>query len=139
MRRLLARLLRMPPPGEEVPTQLEIIPADGGEIWRRDFGGYTLCSRQYLADTTLIERFGPIELRLIVTPTAGGLDFRQRSVALRLGPMTITLPRWLSPGVRAKVRPASLGDRFKVSVAIALHGPGWISAYHGRLDRKERS
>src|SRR5436309_15538246 len=61
--RTLARLARLPAAGENVDIELLVTASDGGELWRRTFGGRPLVSMQSARpDGLLLERTGLVEL-----------------------------------------------------------------------------
>src|SRR5258707_9502151 len=103
MAKWLLWLLDMPPAGEAVPARLIVRSCEGGESWVRTFGGRRLTTTQFpLGNSLLAERFGALELRFRLEVAAGALVYRPMSAALRIGPLTVSLPRWLRPQVDAR-------------------------------------
>ena len=137
--RLFAPLLRAPPAGDDVPVRL-IVEAfdDGTERWLRWFGDHLLTTSQRRADDgTLRERFGPLDLAFDLVADANGVDYRQTAARLRCGPVSLRLPRWLSPRVAAReeVAAGARGDELRTHVRVELSLPvvGRIVTYDGTL------
>ena len=60
LRRVLARLLRLPPQGECVEVQLQVQTKKEGEIWVRHFDGVPVQTMQWQRGDLLIEKAGPL-------------------------------------------------------------------------------
>ena len=134
---LLARLAAIPfgfpPAATDVPVQVCIEAADGGETWTRNFNGCRFRSRMTLAaGSGLEERFGPFAFRLHVTADAAGLAMQV--VAWRIGP--VPLPRRLAPRASAREWVDAHG-RFRFDVTVALPGAGRLVRYAGWLEPDE--
>jgi hypothetical protein len=130
--RALARLLKFPRSGRDVPLQVEFVCRDGREEWLRRFPDTVLRSQQYLGSGrwagALVERFGALSFRL-GTHVDGGRLVLSLEGARVLG---LPLPRWLRPRVVA----SEAGDEHThvFDVAIALPLVGRLVRYRGRLD-----
>jgi hypothetical protein len=136
--RLLAWLARLPAAGEAVDVGLTITPLEHGEEWRRTFAGRPLVSAQYQrGDTLLAERVGLLEMRLRLAVANGTLFYKSVSAALRLGPLRLRLPGWVTPRLTAREQPD--GDRNGVYVSIEMSLPllGLLVAYEGPVSRIE--
>jgi uncharacterized protein DUF4166 len=132
--RVLARLCRLPEAGESVPVRLSVRREGPGERWVRSFGARRLVSSQHAcADGLLAERFGPLELRFRLAPTARGLRYEQGGTALCAGPLHLPLPRWMAPRVTATEEAAPPGDRTRLRVTVSLPVVGLLLAYEGEL------
>lgn len=132
--RFLARMLRLPPPGASVATQLIVTARADGERWHRTFNGRRLDTRQCESSGTgLVERFGILEFRFRLDATDGSLVYVQREAALRAGPLRLLIPAAWAPRIEAREDPAG-PNRVKVDVRIALPGLGPLITYDGIID-----
>jgi hypothetical protein len=130
--RALARLLGFPPAGENVPTLLAVERLGDEQVWSRSFGGHTMSSRQRRgAGGLLLERFGSLECRFRLRPTASGIDYDLVGAALVLGGLRLPLPRGLSPQGAATTR--AEGDAMGLDVSLTAPVLGRILRYHGRV------
>lgn len=141
--RALARLLRMPRQGQNVPAQLLVL--DGGvaagetiaaEIWKRSFGDQELISLQYANSKGLLaERFGLIELLFRLKASDHSLVFVPEGAALALGRFRMRIPLPLGPRVRGCVSTSNeFPERFTVSINVTLPAVGLLIAYDGYID-----
>lgn len=140
--RLLAAALRLPAPGDDVPTRLVVeLRRDEGEgqlaqNWTRTFGARTLSSLQYAwRGELLAERFRFIEVRFRLSVDAGALRFEQLGAALALGRFfRLEMPRRLRPRIDASVGPARSGHG-QMEVRVVLRTPitGMLLAYAGSI------
>ena len=136
--RLLAWLARLPAAGEGVDVGLIITPLDHGEEWRRTFAGRPLVSEQYeRGDALLAERVGLLEMWFRLKVANGTLFYESKGAALRLGPLCLRLPGWVTPRLTAREQPE--GDRKRAHVAIEMSLPllGLLVAYEGPVARIE--
>ena len=134
MARLAAWLGGMPRPGNDVQLRLEVRSHDDHQTWSRDFGGFTMLTRQsLLADGRLAERRGPLELLFRVTGEEGAVVYRPAGVRLRIGPLAIPLPRWLAPRVEARAWCEPGDGRMHVLVSVSSSLAGTIATYGGPL------
>jgi hypothetical protein len=132
--RFLARLLRLPPPGTSVPTQLIVTARADGERWHRTFNGRRLDTRQCESSGTgLVERFGVLEFRFRLDASDGSLVYVQREAALRAGPLRLLIPTSWAPRIEAREDPAG-PNRVKVDVRIDLPRLGPLITYDGVID-----
>ena len=131
---LLARLLNLPESGEAVPLLLRVTPHDGGERWRRSFAGRDFTTEQREgAGLLLAERAGPVEMLFRLTAEGGALVYRQAGVALRLGGLSVRLPRRLATRVEASERAAEGGRGVRVSVCVTAPLVGLVIRYEGLI------
>lgn len=129
--RLIGRLFSLPPAGRNVPVRVSFSALQGEEVWRRDFGGHRLTSRQGLLAGRaglLYERFGAgcfaIEPRVLPE----GLDLQLRGASL----LGMALPRFLWPQIIGRERMDSQG-RFTFFVSVRLPVIGLLFRYEGYL------
>src|SRR5437762_2580666 len=67
----------------------------------------------------------------------GALVYHSAGAALRLGPLTLPLPRWGAPRISASEAPLDGGDRTQVSVESRAPLLGLLIAYEGTVTRIE--
>lgn len=134
----LARFLRMPSAGDAVPTRL-IVRADGQrEEWVRAFECRKLVTMQWEGpDRTLIERWGILAFRFHLEVVGRTLRYQQIGVALRLGPISVPMPRRLAPQVVAEEGPDGGENQSRVSVQVHVPFVGLLVAYEGTLIGEE--
>ncbi len=135
---LLRKLLRLPGPGEDVPTRLVIARDSRRETWQRRFGEETFTTRQHeLAGSLLAERFRFLEFRFRLNVVNRALIFQQVGAALCLGRRVVPLPRWLAPQVAARAGAAPDPARMAVAVRITAPLAGLLVAYEGSMARED--
>jgi hypothetical protein len=133
--RLLARLLGLPAAGADVPVKLVVTPHARGERWERAFGASRLVSEQRAGEGGLIvERMGPTEVRYKLEVAGGALFYRQAGVALRLGPIALSLPRWLAPQIVARESAMPDEKSAHISVKVSLPLLGLLVSYKGSIE-----
>ena len=71
----LARLLGMPPSGDDIPMQLEVIAEDHREVWIRRFGDVARRTVQYADGETLVETIGPLRMHFRLIADNDGVRF----------------------------------------------------------------
>jgi Domain of unknown function (DUF4166) len=137
--RLLARLLRFPRAGNDVPVKLVVTPTGGGERWHRTFGPSSLISEQN-ADSRglMVERMGPTDVSYHLEVAGGALYYRQAGTALRLGPIRLPLPRWLAPHIVARESAMADEKSTQVSVKVTLPLIGLLISYKGYVEIEDR-
>lgn len=123
----VARALRLPPEGDDVPVLLRVIPRDDHEVWERTFSTWRLRTRQSLRDGRLREDYGVTALTFDVTADHGGMHFRSTDITW----LGVRPPRALAVKVEAHVR----GFESHWELAVLVHMPllGLITSYEGRL------
>lgn len=136
--RLLARLMRLPSAGTDIPVRLAITQHARGERWARTFGADTpLVTEQWPgAGGPLIERIGPAEVRYRLEVAGGALYYRHTGTALRLGPIRLPIPRWLAPRIAA--RESALTDENSTHISVEVSHPlvGRLISYKGFIEIK---
>jgi hypothetical protein len=127
--RLIGRLAGLPRAGSDVPVTVSFtVDGQGGERWRRRFG-----DRRYATTIRagrgglLVERFGPLQFRFSLTPSADGLAWRLAEWRL----LGLRLPRWSLPAVICLEAADDERFRFDIDMAFPLIGPvihyrGWL-------------
>jgi hypothetical protein len=128
--RLLARLVRLPPPAQDVETRLVIVAGNGAETWQRSFGGRRFRTSQRCEADSIVERWGCVEICLHPRVEVAALRYEQVRACLRAGALRIRLPRCLAPRVEAHESPAT-NDSVRVHVAVTLPLVGLLIAYDG--------
>lgn len=131
--RVLGWLSRLPAAGRAVPVTLIVREAGSALIWARTFAGRPLATSQRIRGECLGETLGLIECFFDLRTRDGGLEFVQRGATLRLGPLAIPLPRFLSPRVHGLMKPAS---ESAASVAVSIGAPlvGLLVDYRGEIE-----
>lgn len=137
--RFAAWFIRAPKPGEAVPVELsiELEPADDPseaphpERWVRHFAGAPMVTRQWRADTLLVEALSLSRLYFELRVSEGAMVFEQRRCEL----LGIPLPRALSPRVEARAGPCQppRADSWALEVRIALPLIGLVCEYAGEM------
>jgi hypothetical protein len=117
--RLLARLLRFPPAGENIAVELQVTADDSGETWIRKFGDRTVRSVQRCERGLLVETMGPIRIRFRAIAESDRLVLESVDVRFWSLPLPIHL--------RASERGNRSGWTFDVEV-------GHIARYGGTME-----
>jgi hypothetical protein len=125
--RLAGRLLRLPPAAESVAVTVWMEEKDGGEIWRRDFGGVGFATRLAKHGPRLVERFGLLRFGMELKSEPDGLSMPMRR--WWIGPLP--MPIALAPRVLGREREVDGRFHFDVPLALPLAGPlihysGWL-------------
>jgi hypothetical protein len=134
----LARLARLPAPGEAVDVRLQVTAQGESEEWLRTFAGHPLMSMQSGRGAgLLVESMGIVEMRFRLEVAGGALNYQTVSAALRLGSLRVPLPRWLSPHVTAWER--AVGDVNQIDISVEVNFPllGRLISYGGMLTQIE--
>ncbi|HEU4389911.1 MAG TPA: DUF4166 domain-containing protein [Blastocatellia bacterium] len=135
--KLILFILRTPRAAESVPTTLTVTRSSGGEKWVRVFGDRTLITTQAEGpDGLLAERMGFAEIRFSLQVIDGALVYQQTGAAVRLGRLSVTLPRWLRPQVNAREE-ADGPNGTHLSVEVTLPVVGRLISYEGGLHGEE--
>ncbi len=128
--RITCRLFGFPQSGDAVPLTLTITPDNGTERWDRDFGGRVMSSVQFARGDHLIERLGPVFIKM--RPVIDGDSFSVLPVGWSL--LGLPLPKTLAPTSQNFETDVDGIFHFDVSIAAPLIGP--IVAYRGTLEVK---
>ena len=134
--RVLGRLMRLPPPAAGLPARLCIVRRCGGaagrEEWIRTFGGVRLATRLARAGDRAAERFGPVELRMLLRATPSEVWFIPDGAAVILGRLTFRLPGLVAPQARAHAWSGG-GRSFGVEVSVRVPLLGVLMSYRGHF------
>jgi hypothetical protein len=129
---IVAAIFRLPPAGQEVRLDFDIVRAGGQEKWRRVFADRPFASVLSAGKSPgrLVERFGPFSFEMdLLTGSAGVLGMTVRSWRIGWLPM----PRFLAPRSAARERVDDQGRfRFDVELKLPL-GLGRLVRYRGWL------
>jgi hypothetical protein len=124
--RLLAAIMRMPPPGD-YPLHVAFAERGGAETWTRDFGVHVFRSALSASRGCLVERFGPLRFTFDLPSDGAGLEM----VLRRWSVFRMPLPRALAPRIHA--REWQEDDRFRFLVEVTFPLIGRIVRYTGWL------
>jgi hypothetical protein len=128
---ILARLMRLPSAAGDVPVTVSFAVRDGGETWRRNFGGAMLTSRLRRGEGALagllIERRFPVAAAIRLVADAGGVVYEP----VRSWLFGLPLPSRLQPKVTARESVADGNFQFDVEIGAPLIGR--IIRYRGWL------
>ena len=124
--RMIARIMRFPPPGEHE-LHVAIAERDGVERWTRDFGGHRFTSELSERGERLVERFGPLRFTFDLPSDGTGLRMAMRGWSC----LGVPLPLALAP--RSDAREWAEDGRFHFEVPIALPLVGPVVHYTGWL------
>lgn len=127
--RLVGRLFRLPPAGDNLPVKVRFLPQAGGERWFRRFGTHRLASHQVPAGRPgwMFERFGPGRFLIELAAGREGLTLSLRGVSF----FGLPLPRSLWPEIRAGESVEA--GLFVFDVEIGLPLAGLLIHYRGHL------
>lgn len=127
LRAIIATLMRLPRPGEDIPVRLRVRTEGNSERWLRDFGSQCLETRQWISQDLLIEAAGPLRFAHRVRADSAGMDFQ--FVRCRL--FGLPLPNRLSPHINAVVRACESGWWVQVRIEVPLLG--LLTQYEGEI------
>ncbi|MGI3183672.1 DUF4166 domain-containing protein [Nioella aestuarii] len=131
---LIARLALwlggFPQAAPDLPVSVLTQTAPDGCTWRRDFGGHVTQSRLSISDDgrAVLERFGPIRLRMSLRMTNGRLHYD----ITKMHVLGLPMPRWLTP--RSETSEYQTEDgKFGFDVSASLPLVGLLIRYSGQL------
>jgi hypothetical protein len=129
--RLLAAILGMPKPADEVPVSLKIERTADGERWVRSFSDQPLATVQWRRGDFLVEAIGPTQCWFRLYVADGALVFDHVRSAIGMRSFALPLPRWLAPRIEGRAEPRSDG----VHVRVHIYAPffGLLVAYEGTV------
>jgi hypothetical protein len=132
--RVVRSALRLPTADDARDTRLVITRDARTERWTRTFGRRSLVTIQRaLADGSLAERIGPLELRFRLHVAGGALSYVQAGAALTVGRWGLPLPLWIAPRVEAREEREDGGDGAHVRVRVSAPMIGFLMSYEGCL------
>lgn len=127
--RAMSRMSGFPSRNGTLPFRLTMTPEGDQELWRRDFDGHILKSRQSLGPNgTIEERLGPLRIRL--RPTLRDDALRLEVAALRIGALPApAVLRGQGGGTEA------VDDQGRVTFDVESRAPGLgrLIRYSGHL------
>ena len=132
--RLVAELLAMPAPAQDIPVETSFTLQDGVESITRNYNGSILITHQAMVPDPkggaplLLERFGPMKLFIRLEGTEEGITFHLQRCKL----LGLPLPRFLSPSLNARERVTKGKYHYFVQVGLPLLGR--LIEYEGFLD-----
>jgi hypothetical protein len=135
--RLLARLMRLPSAGVDVPVKLIVTPHERGERWHRTFGPVPFITEQRAGEGFMVERIGPTEVSYRLEVAGGALFYRHTGTALRLGPIRLPLPHRLAPHITARESAMPDEKSTHISVKVTLPLVGLLISYKGYIEIKD--
>jgi len=136
--RFVCWFFRLPEEGPGVLIQLNVRPRKdmkkgAMEVWDRTFAKRKLVTHQYAgAEQLLVESYGLMLIFFRLCVVNGALVFRSVASALKIGPIELSLPEWLSPQTSARVCGNPNGG-LSVSVKISVPLAGLLLSYEGPL------
>lgn len=128
----LARRLRLPPAGDNVPVALLIEQVSQGVQWARTFGDTRLDTLHTFEKGRLVEHFRPFSVVFLITAEGTSVSFQQ--VGLRL--LGVRVPRFMGPQVWAKVTPGHSDRSWRIEVEIRHVWFGDICRYQGIMEKE---
>ena len=134
---LVAEVFRFPKAGEEISVELDIIPTETGELWRRNFAGRVMQSHHTVGTGRwarhVTETFGPIRIHMAILEEAGRLRIKTRGWSI----FGLPLPHVLCPGGDVYETQDAHG-RFHFHVDLRAPGFGRLCKYEGWLEDAAR-
>jgi hypothetical protein len=115
---LLARLLRFPACGHDIPVRVQVVASHNQEIWIRHFGNSVRRSVQSRKGDLLLETIGPVRLFFRLLADHSGMRFEYRRARLWMIPVPFR--------VEATVRGIDLSWEIELTVNC-------VGSYFGRL------
>ena len=133
--RVLAALLRLPAPARGVPLTLRIERDGRREVWHRAFGRRSLdASFEHSTSGEVVEGFGPLRLHYRTRTESGALVLDLASANVRLGWISMRLPRCAAPRVRARAWVRHDDGRVHAFIAVLAPWGDLLLAYRGYLE-----
>lgn len=139
--RVLGRLLRLPPAAAGQPARLRIVRRTDGdsthERWIRTFGAVGLTTRVTRTGEQVVERAGPLEIKMRCRATACGVWFVPAGAGVVLGRLGFRLPGLVAPRAYAHAWPSGEGA-FDVEVSLRIPLLGALLSYRGHFTEAEQ-
>lgn len=124
---LLCDLLKLPPAGDNVDTEISVVAQGDALVWNRRFGAHALTSRQMRRGTMMLESFGPGCFWFALEPDSSRIAYRQKHFRF----LGVPLPAALAPRVVAEV--ADAGDGWLVDVEFRWPRNVALCRYTGKM------
>jgi len=96
--------------------------------WNRHFDDHAMDSNFYKDGNYLVERLGPIHMKMALSVSNGVLTY----ALARTRVLGFPIPKFLSPNVR--VVEQRLGDKYRFSVVVAMPIVGMLVSYRGDME-----
>jgi hypothetical protein len=133
--RLVGAILRLPPPARRVRLTLHIEREECRDVWHRSFGGHALdASFESSSPGKVIEGFGPLRLQYRMRAKLGALVLDLLSAHIRLGSISVRLPRWAAPRVRARAWVRDSDGLVHACIVVLAPWGDLLLAYRGYLE-----
>lgn len=125
--RLVCHLFSMPPASPR--CRLVVLGSHDAETmtWNRHFDDYSMDSHFYKEGDYLVERLGPIHMRLSLDVSDGVLTYTLDKTRI----LGIPIPKFISPNVKAVER--QIEDKYRFSVVVAMPVVGKLVSYLGDM------
>lgn len=127
VRALLARLLRLPRAGDNIPLRLQVIAGKNQEQWIRFFGEQQLITLQWNEQGYLVEKAGLLRLIFQLTADSTGMTFTIQKNKIGI----FTIPSLCMMRVSARATATDTG--WNINVAIGVPWFGVITTYSGMI------
>jgi hypothetical protein len=123
--RIFRLFLRLPPIGEEIPTQLCVNVRSGTEVWVRTIGGCRLETVQWRERDHLVEKIGCFQIKYRLSGGEEGMEFHFRQ--LRIGPLP------LPPLIRVEATVGGDASFWHPRVRVLSPLFGFLFSYEGKM------
>ncbi|MFK8050436.1 MAG: DUF4166 domain-containing protein [Halioglobus sp.] len=125
---LICNLFGMPPASSK--SRLVVLGDhdDSKMRWIRHFDDHGMDSNFYKDGNFLVERLGPIHMKMALSVSNGVLTYALDQTRV----LGIPVAKFLSPNVRAIEQ--RLGDKYRFSVVVAMPIVGMLVSYRGDLE-----
>jgi hypothetical protein len=133
--RFFCRLLRLPRAGE-FDASVDVIEKDDTEVWIRRFGQHVVkTSQKRIGIGLILEKFKWVQFAIAVERCSEGVTYRSRTAQIRLGFVTIPLPKRIQPRIIALESATLTGNG--VDVSVFFPGDRLLISYVGEFDWSE--
>lgn len=126
---LIGKIVKLPPPGDSIPTTLKIEQTEKGIVWDRNFNGFRAKSLHTIANGVAMEEAGPFTY--LIRMEARGDTIVHVQAGLKM--FGIRVPMWFGPAVTGQVLPGIDDQSWKVEVDIRHWFLGRILSYQGEM------
>jgi len=127
IKKILAKLLCLPPNGENVQVSLSVKVKDNKEYWIRKFNGFTLKTVSWKENDLLIEKSGVLKFLFQLVPFKNGIQYRFKGLYL----FGIKIP----PKISLQIHASAFGNNsdWYVKVYFIIPLLGMITKYSGTI------
>lgn len=125
--RVVCDLFGMPPSSPK--CRLVVLGSHDAQVmtWNRHFDNHAMDSNFYRDGKCLVERLGPIHMKMTLDVTDGVLTYALDKTRI----FGIPIPRFMSPSVKAVEQ--QVGDMYRFSVEVAMPVVGKLVSYLGDM------